>query len=149
MIKSIKSISKKLFSSKSKQAAPPVQEKLIPVVVTSYSQPHVLQYRMSEEKLNHGDRVKATLSPVRLESVLDKMVMYFCPLTDLEVSKRIERGDGGALPSSVTIHNTSVPENLKPGLYVMENAELYSNGTLQVIANKDTAFVPFKYEIPF
>lgn len=118
-------------------------EKSTPVVITSYSQPHVLQQRMNEANLKHGDRAMATLSPVRLESNFGKMVIYFCPMVNLDVSLIKETGDGGVLPAEATIYDVNVPGTFKPGLYTLKNAEIFSNGTLQVIAKEDTVFEPF------
>ena len=116
------------------------QEKKVNVVITSYSQPHVLQQRMKEEKLTHGERVTANISPVRLESNFGKMVMYFCPMQGIEITQRLEKGDGRSLPSEAIIENISVSEQKKPGLYTLKNVQLFSNGTLQVIATADTFF---------
>lgn len=110
------------------------------VVITSYSQPHVLQQRMKEEKLTHGDRVKADISPVRLESIFSKMVMYFCPMNTINVHEKLEHGDGKSLPCEAIIEGLAVPATLRPGLYNLKNVELFSNGTLQVIATADTMF---------
>jgi hypothetical protein len=60
-----------LFGAKGKPAE---SEKSTPVVITSYSQPHVLQQRMKEEKLSHGETVTANISPVRLESNFGKIL---------------------------------------------------------------------------
>lgn len=117
------------------------EEKKIDVVITSYSQPHVLQQRMKEEKLTHGDRVKANISPIRLEANFNKMVMYFCPIQCLEVKEKIHNGDGASLPAEAIIDGLEVPADLKPGLYSLENVLLDSNGTLQVIATEKTKFV--------
>lgn len=111
-----------------------------PVVITSYSQPHVLQQRMKEERLMHGDRVKADITPIRLESNFGKMVMYFCPMQSIEVKQRLSIGDGGSLPAEAIIEGLTVPKALKPGLYTLKNVELFSNGTMQVIATADTEF---------
>ena len=128
-----------LFGRQKKAEAP----KTTPVVITSYSQPHVLQQRMHENKLKHGDRVTATLSPIRLESNFGKMVMYFYPMVNMDVTDKLEVGDGAPLPAEATIYDVNVPAGLKPGLYTMKNAQLFSNGTLQVIAKEDTVFEPF------
>ena len=47
------------------------------VFVTSAAQPHVLQGKMKEKQLTHGETVMATLSPVRLEATYNKMALYF------------------------------------------------------------------------
>jgi len=111
-----------------------------PVVLTSYSQPHVLQQRMKEEKLTHGDRVTANISPVRLESNFGKMIMYFCPMQSIEITNRLAQGDGGSIPSEAIIDGFNVPSNFKPGLYELKNVELFSNGTMQVLATENTVF---------
>lgn len=116
----------------------PANEMKTPVVITSYSQPHVLQQRMKEEKLNHGDRVTANISPVRLESNFGKMVMYFCPLQAIEITETIAKGDGGSIPGEAIIDGLDVPGNFKPGLYTLKNVELFSNGTMQVLATANT-----------
>lgn len=118
----------------------PEAPKSTPVVITSYSQPHVLQQRMKEEKLSHGDRVITNISPVRLESNFGKMVIYFCPMQTIDVCEKMEVGDGGSLPAEATIYDVNVPADMKPGLYTMKNVQLFSNGTLQVIATADTKF---------
>ena len=134
----IQTIFKNFFKSKNKKMEQ--QEKKVNVVITSYSQPHVLQQRMKEEKLTHGERVTANISPVRLESNFGKMVMYFCPMQGIEITQRLEKGDGRSLPSEAIIENISVSEQKKPGLYTLKNVQLFSNGTLQVIATADTFF---------
>lgn len=117
-------------------------EPTTPVVLTAYSQPHVLQQRMKEEKLTHGETVTANLSPVRLEANFGKMVMYFCPVQTINVLEKVTPGDGGALPAEAILENIVVPGNFKPGLYDLKNVKLFSNGTMQVIATADTEFVP-------
>lgn len=116
-------------------------EKSTPVVITSYSQPHVLQQRMKEENLKHGDRVTANISPVRLEANFGKMVMYFCPMQAIEITKMIEKGDGHPLPAEAIIDGLEVSGNMKPGLYMLKNVELFSNGTMQVLATANTQWV--------
>lgn len=129
-----------LFGAKGK---PTESEKSTPVVITQYSQPHVLQQRMKEEKLTHGQTVKANLSPVRLESNFGKFVMYFCPMQTIEVIDQITPGDGGRIPDEAIIVDFNVPVGTKPGLYTAENVTLFSNGTMQVIANENTFFTPY------
>lgn len=116
------------------------KEKQTQVVITSYSQPHVLQQRMKEEKLTHGETVTADLSPVRLESNFGKMVMYFCPMNTVNVIGKISAGDGGVLPGEAIIQDITVPGNFKSGLYNLKNVRLSSNGTLQVFATEKTEF---------
>lgn len=111
------------------------------IKTTSYSQPHVLQLRMQEQGLKHGDRVTADLSPVRLEPLANgEMVMYYCPIQEIAVKQLLARGDGGWLPADATLVNITAPKNIVPGLYNLKNVQLYSNGTMQVIATAETEF---------
>lgn len=111
-----------------------------PVVVTSYSQPHVLQQRMREERMTHGETVTANISPVRLESAHGRMILYFCPMKTIEVLHTVSPGDGGNLPSQVKVEGLTIPPGLEPGFYHLKNVTLSSNGTMQVIATEKTAW---------
>lgn len=113
-------------------------EKSSPVVITSYSQPNVLQQRMQEERLTHGETVTANLEPVRLEGAPGKMVMYFCPMKTIEILQTVSDGDGGSLPADAKVEGLTIPGNFKPGFYKLKNVTLTSNGTMQVIATSDT-----------
>lgn len=111
-----------------------------PVVITSYSQPHVLQQRMREEKLTHGETITANISPVRLENAYGKMVLYFCPMKSIDVLHTITCGDGGSLPNEAKVEGLSIPDGFEPGYYTLKNVILSSNGTMQVRATEDTAW---------
>lgn len=116
-------------------------EGLRPVVLTEYSQPHVLNTRMLEANLTHGETVMANLSPVRIEpDICGYRVMYFCPMGGIDIIERITPGDGGHIPSLAKVVDLSMPDNLKPGLYELQNVKLFSNGTMQVISTEETKF---------
>lgn len=117
-----------------------------PVTVTSYSQPHVLRQRMREENMTHGQTVTATLSPVRLESAPDRMVLYFCPMRSIEVLNVMSDGDGGNIPIEAKVEGLTVPENFEDGFYTLKNVMLTSNGTIQVKATGETVWEKVKYE---
>ena len=108
------------------------------VILTSYSQPHVLRQKMEEEQMTHGETVMANISPVRLERSFSKAILYFCPLRKIEVLNTLSNGDGGHLPSEATIEGLSIPKDYKPGLYRIRDVEITSNGTMQVKATKHT-----------
>lgn len=115
------------------------------VRLTSFSQPHVLQYRMQKVGLKHGDTVMADLLNVRLEPYsTEAQGIYFCPMQDIKIHGIISRGDGGALPEDATLKGDwSKPKSLGVGgLFNLKNVTLHSNGTIQVIANEDTVFEP-------
>lgn len=108
------------------------------VVITSSSQPEVLQKRMQERKLSHGETVTANLSPVRLEKIHGKMVLYFCPMRTIEVLETVSIGDGGSIPDQAKVEGLTIPPNLKDGLYTLKNVTVTSNGTMQVKATENT-----------
>lgn len=134
---------KKLFAAfdsfyGGKAYEPSLQSQSSPVTVTSFSQPHVLQSKMKEEKMSHGGTVKANLSPVRLEMNHGGVVMYFCPMKSLEVLEIIAEGDGDNIPAQAKIEGLNVPADYKSGFYELENVELTSNGSIQVKATEKT-----------
>jgi hypothetical protein len=130
-----------------KRGYSPETEKSAPVVISSYSQPHVLRQKMNEEKLTHGETVTANLSPVRLESEQGKMVMYFCPMKSIEVLETLADGDGGNIPAQAIVEGLTFPENFKPGLYTLKNVVLSSNGSIQVKATEKTIWESSSLEV--
>jgi hypothetical protein len=116
-----------------------------PIALTAYSQPNVLQQKMQEEKLTHGETVTANLSPVRLEMDHGHMIMYFCPMRSIEVLETINKGDGGRIPDEAKVDGLNVPANYKPGFYNLKNVTLTSNGTMQVKATSKTTWERAKF----
>jgi hypothetical protein len=121
-----------------KMVEPATQPQSSPVTVTSFSQPHVLQTRMKEEQLSHGGTVKANLSPVRLDMDHGAVVMYFCPMQNLQVLEVVAEGDGGNIPAEVKLDGLNIPTQYRSGLYDLKNVEVTSNGSIQVRETKDT-----------
>jgi hypothetical protein len=120
--------------------SPSTQPQSSPVTITSFSQPHVLQTKMKEEKLSHGGTVKANLSPVRLDMDHGAVVLYFCPMKTLEVLEVMSDGDGAAIPMQAKIEGLSIPSEYKSGFYQLRNVELTSNGTIQVKPTNKTTW---------
>ena len=116
------------------------QKQSTPVMITSYSQSDVLQQRMREEKLSHGETVTANLEPVRLERYQGKVIMYFCPMRKLEILETLNKGDGGNIPRYAKVEGLNIPDDLKPGFYSLKNVQLTSNGTMQVKATPSTVW---------
>ena len=112
------------------------------VVITSYSQSHVLRYRMDEAGLRHGDTVNADINNVRLEDHFGKSVIYFCPAQSVNVLEKVAEGDNAPLPLDATTKGLKAEVFFAPGLYNLKNVTLHSNGTMQVIANENTVFEP-------
>jgi hypothetical protein len=119
---------------------PSTQPQSSPVTITSFSQPHVLQTKMKEEKLSHGGTVKASLSPVRLDMDHGAVVLYFCPMKTLQVLEVMSEGDGDAIPMQAKIEGLKIPTGYKSGFYDLKNVELTSNGTIQVKATDKTTW---------
>ena len=118
----------------------PENPKVVPVMITAFSQPNVLQQKMREEKMTHGQTVMASLSPVRLEKHEAGMVMYFCPLKTIDVLATYSDGDGGSLPSQATVEGFRIGAEQRPGLYKLKNVRLTSNGTMQVTVTDKTTW---------
>jgi hypothetical protein len=114
------------------------------VYATAAAQPYVLQGKMKEKQLTHGETVRATLSPVRLEAALGGMALYFCPLRTLEISETITPGDGGDIPSEVVVEGLTIPGEYEPGLYSLKNVRLTSNGSIQVKTTAETTWETVK-----
>jgi len=117
-----------------------MQNESTPVTVTSFSQPHVLQTRMKEEKLSHGGTVKANLSPVRMDMNHGAAVLYFCPMQTIEVLEILNEGDGAEIPAQVKVEGLSIPVDCQSGFYDLNNVELTSNGTIQVRVTERTTW---------
>ena len=140
---------KRVFESlfgEGKSAGTPDETKSTPVGITAYSQPHVLQRKMKEEKMTHGQMVTANLSPVRLELHYGQMVMYFCPMNTIEILDILNNGDGGNLPTEVKVDDLSIPVGFESGLYMLKNVTLSSNGTMQVSATSKTTWEPVELQ---
>jgi len=137
----MKSVFESLFGGK-RSADTPMGTRSTPVGITAYSQSNVLQQRMREEKMTHGQTVKANLSPVRLEMSYGRMIMYFCPMKSIEILETLNDGDGGSIPAEAKVADLRVSNHLRPGLYTLKNVTLSSNGTMQVNANSKTSWEP-------
>ena len=126
-----------LFSSKGTSEKAETSKE---VFTTSSAQPHVLREKMKERELTHGETVKASISPVRLESASGRMALYFCPMQTLDIVETISPGDGGEIPPNVVVEGLVLPPEYKSGLYTIKNVKLSSNGTIQVIATAETTW---------
>lgn len=110
------------------------------VITTAASQANVLQKRMQEQKLTHGETVTVTISPVRLEVGHEKMAIFFCPMKTLEISETITHGDGLEIPEQVVVEGLTVPFDFKSGMYTLKHVKLTSNGTMQIVATEKTTW---------
>ncbi len=117
------------------------------VIVKSYSQPEVLQQKMREKKLTHGETVTANLSPVRLEKDFGKIVLYFCPMETIEILEIVSKGDGGYIPDRARVEGITMPRKYKPGLYKLKNVTLTSNGVMEVKATDKTTWEKVEFKM--
>ncbi len=101
-------------------------------------QPDVLQQKMREKKLTHGETVTATLSPVRLQKEFGKLVLYFCPMEMIEILETISPGDGGHIPCDLKAEGLAIPRKHKTGLYRLKNVTLTSNGMMEIKTTEKT-----------
>lgn len=108
--------------------------------VTGTSQGHRLASAMNKAGLSHGDSVIADVGPVQLSVDEKRMTaqVYMCNIRAVEVKKKLKVGDGKSIPQEVTFKgiNFVPPKGIR--YYKLKNVTLYSNGTIQVIANADT-----------
>jgi hypothetical protein len=128
-----------LFGSREGRKAEPVAEEQ-EIIVTSFSQPHVLREKMKQHQMTHGETIMANMSPVRLENSIHGMTLYFCPMENLDIVKTIQSGDGQEIPMEAKVEGFSVPLDFKAGLYALKNVKVTSNGTMQVLATADTTW---------
>jgi len=117
------------------------------VSINYYSQHDVLQQKMKEKKLTHGETVIANLFPVRLEKDFGKIVMYFCPMETIEILETVACGDGNKIPDEARVEGLKVPRTYKTGLYRLKNVTLTSNGTMQVKATDETTWEKVKVKL--
>ena len=134
------SIFASLFGGR-KSEEPQQQKKPRPVTISAYSQSDVLQARMKEQKMTHGETVTANLSPVRLELNYGYMTMYFCPMKNIDIIETIGEGDGGRIPPEAKVEGLNAPAQSQTRILdTLKNITLTSNGTMQVKATSDTVW---------
>ncbi len=117
------------------------------VMINYYSQQDVLQQKMKEKRLTHGDTVIANLFPIRLEKDFGKIVMYFCPMETIEILEIVANGDGGKIPDEARVSGLIMPPKHKPGLYKLKNVMLTSNGKMQVKATDKTIWEKVQFKL--
>jgi len=117
------------------------------VMINYYSQHDVLQQKMKEKRLTHGDTVIANLFPIRLEKDFGKIVMYFCPMETIEILEIVANGDGGKIPDEARVSGLIMPPKHKPGLYKLKNVMLTSNGKMQVKATDKTIWEKVQFKL--
>ena len=112
------------------------------VIANPSAQPYVLQGKMKEKQLTHGETVMATMSPVRLEAAAGKLALYFCPMRELDITETLALGDGGEIRGEVVVEGLTLPAGSQSGLYTLKNVILTSNGAIQIRKTADTTWEP-------
>lgn len=122
------------------------KKKAVSAVVDSSSQSVMLSLRMMEKDLSHDQAVIADINVVRVREEAGKPVLYFCNIHPLNIRKVLNPGDGEEIPTELKLHNVKIPRKLfgrHSDRYInIKNVKLYSNGTMQIIANSETKYEP-------
>lgn len=146
MLKSLLKVAKKLISI----AKSPEPGLLVPAI-SSRSQYYVLKEHMRENMMSHGQTVKADLNCVRLSPNIEnegipskkQAIIYFCPLTCIDIKEQLKEGDGKWLPDDVKLVNPRGPEGRKiddSNLYSLKNVILSSNGKINIEFTPETTW---------
>lgn len=108
-------------------------------VVTVNSQEHVLQGRMEEAGIRHGQKVRVNLTGVRAYPLASPAFaeIRFCFMQPIEViGGPLTRATPGPLPRMAALKNVFVPNY---GQLAIRNALLWSNGHNTLILDRETS----------
>lgn len=117
-----------------------------------YSQEHIMQHYMRRADIKHEEKVVVNLRNVRIERTSEygikkngELTLFFCPMDEIQVIKRLTQGDYGSIPGSVKLHNFKVPKSMKKGTYDIKNVILHANGSINVISTELTSIESVNY----
>ncbi|MDE3059186.1 MAG: hypothetical protein KGJ59_14660 [Bacteroidota bacterium] len=126
-------------------------------VVTPTSQVEKLKLHMSEKGVTHAEEIRADIPGVRIGegvyaegvTALQKIAgkapesapIFFCNIAELNIRKILKKGDGGAIPDQAVIRGLNVET---AGRFDLINARIFSNGSINVIVDEETAVVPMR-----
>lgn len=109
-----------------------------------HSQAGRLRERMEQADVKHGEEVRVDLTGVRVMAAgrewlspwrPDRGEVFFCTMGPVRLRKVAIWGDGGPLPTTVTLDGLEVPGE---GVYDMLNVLVRSNGNLRLIVDEAT-----------
>jgi hypothetical protein len=102
--------------------------------VTLQSQSFRLRERMQEANISHGQEIRADLPNIRVVALAGggEGQALFCTMGPIRVRETLNRGDGGPLPTDVTLEGLRVAG---PGTYDILNAMVSSNGNLRLVVD--------------
>lgn len=114
-------------------------------VVRKDSQFNVLEARMKEQGLTHGETVRADVSNVRIGSNPfgdsgERDTLFFCDMGSIDIRKIVKAGDGGELPEKAFVKGLIVESE---GYYDLQDVVIRSNGvnTIEVDENSRAVFI--------
>jgi hypothetical protein len=109
-----------------------------------HSQTSRLRERMEQAEVKHGEEIRVDLTGVRVMAGGREWLsprrekrgdVFFCSMGPVRLRKVAICGDGGPLPSTVTLEGLEVPDE---GIYDLLNVLVRSNGRLQLIVDEAT-----------
>jgi len=102
--------------------------------ITLQSQSFRLRERMQEANISHGQEIRADLPNIRVVALAGggEGQALFCTMGPIRVRETLNRGDGGPLPTEVTLEGLRVSG---PGTYDILNAMVSSNGNLRLVVD--------------
>jgi len=108
--------------------------------VTLQSQSFRLRERMHEANISHGQEIRADLPNIRVVALAGggEGQALFCTMGPIRVRETLNRGDGGPLPTDVTLEGLRVAG---PGTYDILNAMVSSNGNLRLVVDDQARVV--------
>jgi hypothetical protein len=108
--------------------------------ITLQSQTFRLRERMQEANISHGQEIRADLPNIRVVALAGggEGQALFCTMGSIRVRETLNRGDGGPLPTDVTLEGLRVSG---PGTYDILNAMVSSNGNLRLVVDEQARVV--------
>jgi len=108
--------------------------------ITLQSQSFRLRERMQEANISHGQEIRADLPNIRVVALAGNGAgqALFCTMGPIRVREMLNRGDGGPLPTDVTLEGMRVAS---PGTYDILNALVSSNGNLRLVVDEQARVV--------
>jgi hypothetical protein len=108
--------------------------------ITLQSQTFRLRERMQEANISHGQEIRADLPNIRVVALAGggEGQALFCTMGSIRVRETLNRGDGGPLPTEVTLEGLRVSG---PGTYDILNAVVSSNGNLRLVVDDQARVV--------
>jgi hypothetical protein len=108
--------------------------------ITLQSQSFRLRERMQEASISHGQEIRADLPNIRVVALArgGQGQVLFCTMGPIRVRETLSQGDGGPLPTDVTLEGLRVAS---PGTYDILNALVSSNGNLRLLVDDQARVV--------